>query len=113
MTCIFCQIAAGQAPATRYYQDDLVTAFQDTHPIAPVHILIIPNRHIESVNAITPVDEALLGHLITVAQKLAVEQGIHQSGYRLMMNTGHDGGQSIDHLHLHLLGGRHLPLRFF
>ena len=112
MACIFCQIAAGEAPAKIYYQDERVTAFQDTHPIAPVHILIIPNQHIDSVNAISPADEALLGHLITVAQKLAAERGIDRSGFRLMMNTGHDGGQSIYHLHLHLLGGRHLPIHF-
>jgi len=110
--CVFCCIAAGQSSATLLYHDDNLTAFQDIHPIAPVHILIIPNRHIESVNSLKPADEALLGSMVSLARRLALENGIDQTGYRLVINTGPHAGQSVFHLHLHLLGGRHLPFRF-
>ena len=110
--CVFCQIAAGQIPAKILYQDDQVTAFHDAHPIAPVHVLIVPNRHIESVNQVNPADEPVLGHLIQVARQLAPELGVQHSGYRLVVNTGPDAGQSVFHLHLHLIGGRSLPFRF-
>ncbi len=111
-SCIFCKIAAGQAPATLLYEDDLVVAFHDLHKIAPVHILIIPKRHITSVNEVDEADEAALGRLMRVASRLAAEHGVAGSGYRLVVNTGHDGGQSVFHLHMHLIGGRHLPFRF-
>lgn len=110
--CIFCKIAAGKAPAQIIYRDETVTAFQDLHPLAPVHILVIPNQHIESVNTVAETDEAVLGHMIAIAQKLAAEYHVNQSGYRLMINTGPDAGQTIYHIHLHILGGRRLPLRF-
>jgi histidine triad (HIT) family protein len=112
MNCIFCRILEGSVPAQILYQDEQVTAFQDVHPIAPVHILVIPNEHIESVNEIEPRHEALLGHMLVVARRLAQDNGVQESGYRLVINTGAHAGQSVFHLHLHLLGGRHLPFRF-
>ena len=108
MDCIFCEIVAGRKPGKIVYQDEQVTAFWDIHPAAPVHLLIVPNRHIASVNEATAEDAVLLGRLFGVAHQLAQEQGIHQSGYRLIVNTGPDSGQMIPHLHLHLLGGRHM-----
>lgn len=110
--CIFCQIIAGEAPATIVYADEQVTAFYDIHPITPVHILIVPNQHIESVNDIEEDQAALLGHLIVVAKKLAYASGLEQRGYRLVINTGPEAGQSVFHLHLHLIGGRRMPFRF-
>ncbi len=107
--CIFCKIIAKEIPSELLYQDDLVTAFRDIEPAAPVHILIVPNKHIPSMNEVVPEDEALIGHLHTAAQKLAVEEGIAEKGYRLVINTGDDGGQVVYHIHLHLMGGK--PLR--
>jgi histidine triad (HIT) family protein len=108
MNCIFCKIAAGEAPATVLYKDGLVTAFRDIHPVAPTHVLIIPNKHIESVNAVEPADEALLGHLFSAARKVAEVEGITTSGYRLIVNTGAHAGQVVFHLHLHVIGGQRL-----
>jgi len=109
--CIFCQIIQKKIPATIFFQDEYVTAFQDIHPVTPVHILIVPNRHIRSINETQAEDAADLGRLMVVAGVLAKKYQIDQSGYRLMVNTGDDAGQSVYHLHLHLLGGRrmHLP----
>jgi histidine triad (HIT) family protein len=107
--CIFCKIIAGKAPGEIIYHDDLVTAFNNIHPIAPVHILIVTNHHLNSVNEAAPPDEPTLGRLITVARQLAEQHGISQSGYRLVINTGRDGGQSIYHLHMHLIGGKRFP----
>jgi histidine triad (HIT) family protein len=104
MGCIFCKIIAGSVPAQILYRDDLVTAFRDIHPIASTHVLIVPNRHIASVNDLTPQDEPLVGHLFTVARQLAGQEGITRSGYRLTVNTGSGAGQSVFHLHLHLIG---------
>jgi histidine triad (HIT) family protein len=104
--CIFCKIISGAAPAKRVYEDDRVIAFHDRHPAAPVHILIVPIRHIASVNDLTDNDEALMGHLFTVARLIAQQEGIAETGYRLVVNTGHDGGQAVFHLHMHLLGGQ-------
>jgi histidine triad (HIT) family protein len=106
--CVFCKIIAKEAPGSIVYQDEQVTAFHDLHPVAPVHILIIPNRHIASVNDLEATDEALIGHLFSVAQGLAAEFGVDKSGYRLIVNTGPDSGQAVFHLHLHLIGGRHV-----
>ncbi|PWH18889.1 MAG: histidine triad nucleotide-binding protein [Anaerolineae bacterium] len=104
--CIFCRIIAGQAPAKVYYRDEQVIAFQDIHPVAPVHILIVPIKHLESINAMTEEDKPLIGHLFWVARQLAAQQGIAQSGYRSIINTGPDSGQAVFHLHLHLIGGQ-------
>ncbi len=103
--CIFCKIAAGQIGDT-IYQDDEVTAFKDINPQAPVHILIIPNKHIASLNETGAEDQALLGQLILAAPKIARQQGL--TAYRLVINTGAQSGQSVFHIHLHLLGGRNM-----
>lgn len=105
---IFSRIIRGEAPATIVYQDDLVTAFHDIGRRAPVHILIVPNRLIPTVNDATPEDEAALGRMFTVAVRIAADLGIADSGYRLIVNCNHDGGQEVYHLHMHLLGGRRL-----
>ena len=103
--CIFCQIIAGEMPSDTVYTDQQVTAFRDINPAAPIHVLIVPNRHIPSIREVTEGDEPLLGHLLTVARQLAEEEGIDQSGYRLIINNGPDAHQEVPHLHLHLLGG--------
>lgn len=107
-SCHFCKIISDEAKATIVYRDDQVTAFRDIHPVGPTHILIVPNRHIESVNSLEPEDEPLLGHLFSIARQLASDEGISQGGYRLIINTGADGGQTIYHLHLHLIGGQRM-----
>jgi histidine triad (HIT) family protein len=106
MSCVFCKILTGEAPATIIYRDGQVTAFRDIQPIAHTHILIITNRHIESVNELEVADEVLIGHMVMVAKELAAQEGVSENGYRLMINTGVHGGQTIHHLHLHLIAGR-------
>jgi histidine triad (HIT) family protein len=106
MSCVFCKILSGEAPANIIYRDDQVTAFRDIHPIARTHILIIPNRHIASVNELEAADAALVGHMVMVAKELAAQEGVAENGYRLMINTGVHGGQSVAHLHLHLIAGK-------
>jgi histidine triad (HIT) family protein len=106
--CLFCQILAGDRPGQIVFRDDQVTAFRDIHPAAPVHILIVPNRHITAVNDLTEADEPLMGRLFSVARQLAEQEGVAQSGYRLIVNTGPHGGQTIFHLHMHLLGGQRM-----
>ena len=108
MSTIFAKIIAGQAPATIVYQDELVTAFKDIHPLAPVHILIVPNKEIPTVDDVTSDDEAMLGRMFTVARKIARDMGIAESGYRLLVNCRDDAGQEVYHLHMHLVGGRRL-----
>jgi histidine triad (HIT) family protein len=105
--CVFCRIVRGEAPARIVYQDEDVTAFHDLRPRAPTHILIVPNRHIAGVAEIEPEDSALLGKLFVVARRLAEQEGI-VDGYRLVVNNGLQAGQSVFHLHVHLLGGRPL-----
>ena len=104
--CIFCKIIKGEIPGSIVHKDDHVTAFRDINPAAPTHILIVPNKHIESVNFIIPDDEALIGKLFATAKQLAEKENIAESGYRLVVNTGAEAGQTVFHLHLHLLGGR-------
>jgi histidine triad (HIT) family protein len=104
--CIFCKIIAGEAKSTIVYKDELVTAFRDNHPVAPTHILLVPNKHIISVNELEPEDEILIGHLFSVARKIARQEGIHNNGYRIINNTGRDGGQCVFHIHFHLIGGQ-------
>ncbi len=108
MTTVFGKIVRGELPADIVYQDDLVTAFRDIHPQAPVHILVVPNKLIPTVNDVTPEDEPMLGHMFTVAAKVAQQEGIAESGYRLLVNCGPAAGQDVYHLHLHVLGGRRL-----
>lgn len=106
--CIFCKIIAGEIPSTNVYKDEQVIAFRDINPAAPTHILIVPNKHIDSANFLIADDEQLIGHLFTVAKDLAKQEGIAESGYRLTMNTNAEGGQTVFHIHLHLLGGRQM-----
>jgi histidine triad (HIT) family protein len=97
--CIFCKIVSGEADANIVYRDDLMTAFWDRRPVAPVHILVVPNKHINSINEAEPEDAALLGKLILRAHELAKQQGVDEKGYRLVFNVGPDGGQSVYHVH--------------
>lgn len=108
MDCIFCSVARGEIPGDTLYQDDEVLAFRDINPQAPHHILVIPRRHIATVNDLTDDDAALVGRLFLVAQRVAGELGVAQEGYRLVMNTNRMAGQSVYHIHLHLLAGRPL-----
>jgi histidine triad (HIT) family protein len=104
--CIFCKIAEHKIPAQIVYEDEEVIAFKDINPVAPVHILIIPKRHIQSVALITDTDSELIGKIILVANKLASENSIVESGFRIVVNHGKNAGQSVPHVHFHLLGGR-------
>jgi histidine triad (HIT) family protein len=103
--CLFCRILAGEIPANRVYEDELSIAFPDIHPQAPTHLLIIPKEHIASQAKALAEHKALLGHLMATAAELARTQKL-EKGYRVVVNTGEDGGQTVHHLHLHLLGGR-------
>lgn len=104
--CLFCRIVAGEIPSTRVHEDDLVIAFRDVAPRAPTHILLVPRRHIASAADLVEDDAPLLGRLFWVAAELARSEGIAEDGYRLVSNVGRWGGQSVDHLHIHLMGGR-------
>lgn len=104
--CLFCKIIAGELPAEMVYQDEQVSAFRDIHPKAPIHILIVPNRHIPSTNELGAGDVAVAGQLLAAAPKIAEIEGIFGRGYRLIANTGSDGRQEVPHLHIHLLGGQ-------
>lgn len=108
MTTLFARIIHGEIPAEMVYQDDQVSAFRDINPQAPVHVLIVPNREIPTVNDIEEQDEALIGHMFTVAKTIAEREGIAEDGYRLLVNCNRHGGQEIYHLHMHLFGGRPL-----
>ena len=105
MECIFCKIVAGEIPSDIIYQDDEFIAFRDIEPQAPVHILIVPKEHIASVNELTEEHTSLTGRLTLLARQLAVKENIAESGYRLVINCGSEGGQIVPHLHLHLIGG--------
>jgi histidine triad (HIT) family protein len=104
--CLFCRIAAGSIPSDRLHEDDLIVAFRDIAPRAPTHILLIPRRHIASAGELTEADGPLLGRLFGVAADLARSEGIADGGYRLVSNVGRWGGQTVDHLHVHMMGGR-------
>ncbi len=108
--CLFCKIANKKIPANIVYEDAQVMAFKDVNPVAPVHVLIIPKKHVLSVNHLEFEDKELIGDLFLVARKIAKEQKVAESGYRLSFNVGKDAGQTIYHLHLHLMGGEKLPL---
>ncbi len=107
-TCVFCKIASREINTNMVFQDDRITAFRATNPQAPVHILIIPNEHIPSLNLLKPEHEPLIGHMVQTAAVIAEREGIAQSGYRVVFNAGPDAGQSVEHVHLHLLGGRRM-----
>ena len=108
MDCIFCNIVAGKISTDIVYQDDEVLAFRDIHPQAPVHLLVIPKKHYTALTDLAEEDKMLMGHMVTVANQLAGQEGIANSGYRLVVNCGRQGGQLVPHLHLHILGGRQL-----
>lgn len=106
--CIFCKIAAGEIPATKVYDDGEVLAFRDINPEAPVHLLVIPRRHIATLNDLTEADAALIGQLYLAAKQVATELGVAESGYRTVINCNRDAGQIVFHVHMHLLAGREL-----
>ena len=108
--CIFCKIIAGEIPSTKVYEDELVYAFRDINPQAPTHILVIPKAHIESVNGITAENSAVVSHIFEVIPKIAAEEGL-TGGYRVVSNCGADAGQTVHHLHFHILGGQELSLQ--
>lgn len=104
--CIFCKIASGDIPATRVYEDDVCIAFNDLSPQAPTHILIIPRVHVDSLDKVAGNDKEILGHLLLTAADIARDRGFAENGYRVVINTNSDGGQTVFHLHVHLLAGR-------
>lgn len=108
MDCLFCKIAGGNIPSEKVYEDDLILAFKDISPVAPVHIVIIPKEHIDSVMALRDEHKDLIGHIFIKAQEIAEKMGIAENGFRLVNNCGNDGGQSVMHIHFHLIGGRSL-----
>lgn len=107
MDCIFCKIVAGSIPSKKVREDELVLAFHDIDPKAPTHILIIPKKHLASLADATAADEAVLGRLLLTASEIAREQGLGK-GYRVVISTGAEGGQTVDHLHVHVMGGRQM-----
>lgn len=106
--CVFCKIIKGEIPSAKVYEDDEILAFKDINPVTPIHILVIPKKHIESLNEIEQEDQMLIGKIFTVIKKIAKEQGIAEYGYRVIANCGEDGGQEVKHLHFHILGGKKL-----
>lgn len=108
MDCLFCKIAAGEIPATLLFEDDDVVAFNDINPATPQHILVIPKKHIATMNDATEADQTVLGKMMLIAVTLAKQTGVSKDGYRLVLNTNSHGGQSLYHIHLHLLAGRAL-----
>lgn len=111
MDCIFCKIVKGEIPSQKVYEDDLVLAFKDINPCAPVHILVIPKKHIESAVALTEEDDILIAHIFKVIRLIAKEQEL-TNGFRLVSNVGNDGGQSVKHLHFHILGKKQFGENF-
>ena len=107
-SCLFCNIVAGKIPCDEVYSDENFLAFRDIQPQAPVHILVIPKRHISSLAKLQSGDNALMGDLILTAKNIAAEEGLEEGGFRFVINCGDDGGQTVGHIHLHLLGGRAL-----
>lgn len=108
MDCLFCKIISGEIPSAKVYEDELVYAFRDIEPQAPVHILIIPKEHIASANELNEENCAVAGHIFKVAAQIAKSEGIADDGYRIVNNCGKNGGQTVGHLHFHMLGGRPL-----
>jgi histidine triad (HIT) family protein len=106
--CLFCKIVEGKIPAKIVHEDDQTLAFDDINPQAPVHTLVIPKMHVAAVQECGVQDQSLLGRLLLTCSKIAKQKGLTESGYRIVANTGRDGGQTVFHLHFHLLGGRHM-----
>ena len=109
--CIFCKIARGEIQSNTVYQDEFVTAFRDIEPQAKTHVLVVPNEHYDSLDDASQADDELLGRLLKVCALIARDEGIEQSGYRVLTNIGENGGQSVGHLHFHVLGGNKLQMR--
>ena len=107
--CIFCKIAQGQIPSTFLYEDDQVIVINDINPQTPVHMLVLRKKHIQSLAAAQEEDRDLLGHMLMTAKNMAQERGVAESGYRIIVNTGRDGAQTVQHLHMHIMGGKQLP----
>ena len=108
--CLFCKIAAGVIPSTKVYEDDKILAFRDIAPQTPTHILVIPKEHLDSVNAVTEENSAVVAHIFAVIPQIAKAEGL-ENGYRVVSNCGPDAGQSVQHLHFHILGGKTLELQ--
>ena len=106
--CLFCKIIKGEIPSEKVYEDDEILAFKDIHPAAPVHILVIPKKHIDSIAMLEKQDEHLVGRIYSVINKIAEEQGVKEDGFRVIVNCGRDGGQEVMHLHFHILAGAKL-----
>ena len=106
--CLFCKISRGEIPSRKVYEDDEVYAFHDIHPVAPVHFMLIPKLHLDSLAQAEAQHAALLGKMMTLAPRLALEQGL-SNGFRTVINTGKGGGQEVFHLHIHIIGGGHIP----
>lgn len=104
--CLFCKIINKEIPSTVVYEDDEILAFRDIHPVTPVHVLVIPKKHITSLAKLEKEDEALIGKIYTVINQIAKQEGIFEKGFRVIVNCGEDGGQEVKHLHFHLLGGK-------
>jgi histidine triad (HIT) family protein len=108
MSCIFCDIVSHKRPGSIIYEDDLAVAFRDANPVAPVHILVIPREHLAGPLDFDETNEQIAGHLVTVAARVAQQEGLASDGYRLVLNQGRNGGQSVFHVHVHVLGGRRM-----
>ena len=106
--CLFCKIVNKEIPSSIVYEDDEILAFKDINPVAPVHILVVTKKHLESIKNIKKEDEILIGRIFTVINNIAAEQGIADSGYRVVTNSGRDSGQEVKHLHFHIIGGKEL-----
>lgn len=106
--CVFCKIVKGEIPSNKVYEDDKILSFKDLNPEAPVHVLIIPKKHISSLSEVNDEDAEIIAHIFKTVPKLVKELGIDEGGYRIISNCGEDGGQSVPHVHFHLLGGRSL-----
>ena len=111
MDCVFCQIIAGKIPSDLLYQDEEVVAFRDINPMTPIHLLIVSKKHIPSLAQLPEAETPLVGHMAKIANRLAREEGIAESGYRIVINCGEQGGQVVPHLHMHLLGGEELLVK--
>ena len=109
--CIFCKIIKKEIPSSIVYEDDEILAFRDINPVAPIHVLVIPKKHIESVLELNEEDEKLVGKIYTVINKIAKQEGIDEKGFRIVVNCGEDGGQEVRHLHFHIIGGKKLGIK--
>ena len=110
MNCLFCKIIAGEIPSTKVYEDDKILAFLDINPAAPVHILVVPKEHINSAADINAENSAVISHIFETIAKLAHEKGVAEKGFRVVTNIGKQGGQTVEHLHFHIIGGRQLSM---